>query len=657
MQSHQGDALGASYRLVERIGSGAAGDVWLATSTSAGAHFAAKILKAEHANDPALVERFIRERSVLLGLRHSNIVTVRDLVVEGSTLAIVMDYVPGGSLRDLLDNARSLPAADALTLGAQVFEALASAHAAGVVHRDIKPDNVLLAEHWHPGQSGTVRVTDFGIASVVSERNRQTTGILGTPQYMAPELISHGQSTSAADVYSAGILLYELIAGRTPFAGPGTDFTIAYRHVTVAPPRLDVPPAMWDFLTKLLDKNPRNRPSAAEAAATARRLARENSSLPALPVGETVQEFVEEERHATVLRSDLLATPEHSAEPASTLSAAHPELGESGQRTVLRPLPRREAPLRSPTEEPTTEKVSRRPSWLTNRAIVLGGAGVLLIGVLIVGVVWLFPGGTEKPPAGATESATAQQQDPTLPTGLGVARTARYDATEQTVSLDITYSAQKAPLSGSLLEVIPAVGKSTACPAVSWEQVSAAKHQSSTTGMTTHCGWELTDITIPANGTVTVTATLPAETVDAAGLNEWLAGAATATAEALNDPAVTSPAYPAQRLQSINVVTPPRTTSQTPLPITLVPVWPSGPDELNPLYQSPSSGTPSQMLQNIAGGEKGIRFSDNCSGTVAISSDGLVVTALSITPTCTLFAQVGNFTDLQSSPFSITTRE
>src|SRR6218665_2332642 len=127
-QLQAGDALGAAYRLVERIGSGAAGDVWKAEPVAGGPGVAAKILKSEHANDPALVERFIRERSVLLGLRHTNIVEVRDLVVEGATLAIVMEFLPGGSLRDLLETSGPLPAADALILCAQVFHALSVAH-------------------------------------------------------------------------------------------------------------------------------------------------------------------------------------------------------------------------------------------------------------------------------------------------------------------------------------------------------------------------------------------------------------------------------------------------------------------------------------------------------------------------------------------------
>ena len=193
-----GDALGASYRLVEHLGAGAVGDVWLAESTRDATQFAAKLLKPEHAHDTDVVERFVRERSVLIGLRHDNIVAVRDLVVEGATLAIVMDYIPGGTLRELLAAHGTLPAAEALTLTAQVFDALAEAHRQHITHRDIKPDNVLLADTWQSGQTNTVQVTDFGIASVVDARRRQTSGMLGTPQYMAPEIISHGHATSAA---------------------------------------------------------------------------------------------------------------------------------------------------------------------------------------------------------------------------------------------------------------------------------------------------------------------------------------------------------------------------------------------------------------------------------------------------------------------------
>lgn len=224
-----GDALGASYRFVEPLGSGAVGEVWRVGAPSGGPDLAAKVLRPEHAHDPALVERFVKERSVLLGLVHPNIVKVRDLVVEGDKLAILMDLVPGGSLRDLLQEQRTLPAADALLLCAEVLDALAYAHTRNTAHRDIKPDNVLLAEPWTPGLANAVRVSDFGIAAVMHERARHTTGLVGTPAYMPPELLSSGEVGPAADLYATGIMLYELLAGRTPFAGTGTDFTVAYR--------------------------------------------------------------------------------------------------------------------------------------------------------------------------------------------------------------------------------------------------------------------------------------------------------------------------------------------------------------------------------------------------------------------------------------------
>ncbi|QIK62949.1 protein kinase [Leucobacter viscericola] len=654
-QPHAGAALGASYRLVDRIGSGAAGDVWLAESTADKTSFAAKILKTEHASDPELVERFIRERSVLIGLRHQNIVAVQDLVVEGSTLAIVMDYVPGGSLRDLLADGGPIPAAEAMTLCAQVLDALAVAHGRGVTHRDIKPDNVLLSEQWQPGQNGTVRVTDFGIASVVSERQRQTTGILGTPQYMAPELISHGQTSPAADVYSTGVMLYELLAGRTPFAGPGTDFTIAYRHVTSLPPRLEVPEKLWAAVNRLLAKDPRERLGAGDAAAELRNLAAQFASLTALTAAPVTESFEEIERPATMLRSDLIREAEEIPDHVSHFSQDLPELGDAGQHTVIRAMPKREIPRSAAlVEEPEKGKY---PDWLTKKVVLLAGSGLVLVIALVIGMVWMFEGGSEPSEAVATETLDASQQDQILPTGLSTSRKASFDPETRLVTVEMTYGAQKSELSGAFLEVIPGMSKKSACPAVEWDGAKVSKHQTSTTGLNVTCGWKLDGLVVPANGQKTVTAKFPFAVADASELSEWLSGAASATTAAITDPDAISTAYPSQRLTNINVVTPQRLVSQTPVTVTLVPVWPSGADELNPLYQSPSTGTPSQMLQQVAGGEAGVRFSDSCSGAIAISSDGLVVTALSVTPSCSLRASVGNFTDLMSSPFSITTRE
>jgi serine/threonine protein kinase len=651
-----GDALGASYRLVERIGSGAAGDVWTAEPTSGGAIVAAKILKAEHASDPALVERFVRERSVLLGLRHESIVDVRDLVVEGSTLAIVMEYLPGGSLRELLATRGPLAAADALELCAQVFQALSVAHAEKVTHRDIKPDNVLLTEAWQPGASATVRVTDFGIASVVNERKRETTGLLGTPLYMAPELISHGQTTPAADVYSAGVMLYELFAGRTPFAGAGTDFTIAYRHVTSRPPRLDLPDPIWDAVGRLLAKDPNERPSAGEAAAELSRLASRFPDLAPLETSPEADSFEEIERPATVVRSGLMPSAPAPSDYHSPLTADAPELGDAGGQTLLRPV-RFSAPSAAPASPAPAEASRTRPAWMTAKTIALGTAGLVLLGGLGVGLALAFGGQDSESKASATHRLQSSQQDAPLPTGLTLSRSAEFDPDTHRIALTVTFAAQKAPLSGSFFQSVPAVGDESSCPAVSWTGANGARHQPSATGITAECGWRLDGVDVPANGRVTATGTFAGDVADAADFEAWLEKVASGTSDAMNDAESTSTAYPVQRLRDITVSVPPRTVSQTPLQIALLPVWPSGPDELNPLLRSPATGAPSRMLVDIAGSVDDVRFADGCSGAVAVSGDGRTVTALSITSDCRLRASVGNFTDLESSPFAITTRD
>ncbi|ROS59150.1 serine/threonine-protein kinase [Frigoribacterium sp. PhB160] len=678
-QSRTGEALGASYRLVELIGSGAVGEVWRATVAPHDEAVAAKLLRPEHAADPEIVERFVRERSVLLSLRHPGVVQVRDLVVEGDRLAIVMDLVPGGSVRDVVAATGPLAPADALAVAAEVLDALAAAHARDVAHRDVKPDNVLLAEAWRPGLRGAVRVGDFGIASVVGEGRGTTTGLLGTPQYMSPELISTGRSGPAGDVYATGVMLYELLAGRTPFAGPGTDFTIAYRHVTSTPPPLDLPDDLDAALASLLAKDPAARPAAADAASRLRRLAERHAELAALPRVDAPEAFAEVERPATIVRGSTttrgpagpipadpdVADPETAGhDDGPGVPEARPDLGTDGAHTVVRPLRRPEggavgaAPRRAAPPAGAAASSSWRPAWLTNRVAVVGGTVVALVAAVVVAAVVLVPRGPAEPAvAGGAVAATASQRDAALPTGLTVTRDASYDPERGSVDLTLTYSAQAAPLSGAVLEVVPGLDEGDPCPAVTWTApASVERDRPSLSGVTADCGWAV-DLDVPAGDELVVEGTVPVSPADGAALDAWLDAAGQATAEAVEDPAVTGTSYVVQRLRGVEVRTPSRTVSQTTLPVTLVPVWPSGPDELNPLYSSPSTGAPSSMLDDVAGGEGGVRFADGCSGALAVSSDGLVVTALSIAPECVVRATVGAFTNLESSPFSITTRD
>ncbi|PPH08792.1 serine/threonine protein kinase [Rathayibacter sp. AY1H3] len=644
MARSAGDPLGARYRLFERIGSGAAGEVWRVADAQ-GPDRAAKLLRGEHVHDAGLVERFVRERSVLTRLRHPHVVEVLDLVVEGETLGIVMELVGGGSLRELLRDEGTLPAVDALPVAASILDALAAAHAIGTVHRDVKPDNVLLAEGADDAGSA-VRVSDFGIAHVVAEGPRATTGVIGTPEYLSPEMLATGAAGPPSDVYSTGILLYELLCGRTPFAGPGADVAVAYRHVAMLPPPLDLPPRLASLLDRMLAKDPASRPTAAEAAGILRRLSPALAGLPALPLAAGAAEFEEAERPGTVLRGMAV---EMSSEPVEEGPA--PELGPSSQATVLRPVPRRELRL---VERPFEAPARRGRGGRLRMILAALGAGVLLIGAVLLAVQ---PRGGGARASAPDADLSARQQDRPLPTGLGVTRSATWDAERRAVVVEISYSAQSAPLSGSFLEVLPGPDAAAACPAASWSGVTAVRNRPSVTGVGVGCGWSLTDLHVPAQGIVDVTATVPIAVAEQSALDGWLAAAASATAQAVADPAVTGTAYPVQRLRDVRIETPARTVGRTPLPVTLVPVWPSGADPVNPLLATPSSAPASSMLDAIAGGVEGVRFSDGCSGAVAVSSDGLTVTALTVTPSCELRARVGAFSDLSSSPFAITTRE
>ena len=649
-----GQALGASYRFGERVGSGAVGEVWTVTSAD-GRTLAAKVLRPEHADDPSLVERFVRERSVLLGLQDSHIVTVRDMVVEGARLAIVMDYVVGGSLRDAVKEVGPLRPVDALNVAAEVFDALAFAHSRGVTHRDIKPDNVLLARPWPECGPGDVRVSDFGISDVVGERIRQTTGLIGTPQYMPPELISQGRSGPPGDVYSTGVLLYELLAGRTPFAGPGTDFSVAYRHVSSRPPRIPVDDALWDILDGLLSKDPAQRPTASEAASTLRRLSPRLAGSSPIPHREAPEDFDDVERPATVVRgafTDAELTAFASASPVD-VDVEAPELGEAGSATIARPIPRRE--VRPQVEDPIEAK-DTNPFWRTRKALFLAGTAALLLAAMVVGFIVLAPTNQQAAPTTGQQLST-QLQDPALPTGLTISRAASYEPSSGRTRLAISYAAQKAPLSGDFLEVIPGLADGDACPAVTWDDASVSRNQASITGIDVACGWKLSGLQVPAGGSTQVTATVSVAPADQKAFEAWLRAGSEATTASTQDPAVKGTAYTVQRLTGVEVRTPARVVTASPLKITLVPVWAGGADELNPLYVSPASGKPSQMLAAVTGGEKGLRFSDGCGGALAVDSSGLTVTALQITPQCTVRASVGNFTELQSASFGITSRE
>jgi Protein kinase domain len=256
--------LGSRYVLHELLGRGAMGQVFRGTVRGSGAAVAVKVLKPELVSDTEVVARFFRERSILTSIDDPNVAKVLDLVVEGETLGIVMELVEGQDLRRYLRARGTLPPGEAVDLAGQLLQGLAAVHAGGIVHRDVKPENVLVGTA--RGQM-VLKLTDFGVSRLSYGASlTKMTSLIGTPEYMAPELADHDTATPAADLYSAGIVLYEMLAGRTPFAG-GHPIAVLRRQMEQAPPPIPgAPPELWAQIGSLLAKDPRSRPVSAVAA-------------------------------------------------------------------------------------------------------------------------------------------------------------------------------------------------------------------------------------------------------------------------------------------------------------------------------------------------------------------------------------------------------
>jgi len=275
-------ALGSRYVLQGLLGRGAMGQVFRGSVRGSDASVAVKVLKPELVSDPDVVARFFQERSILTSIDHPNVVRVSDLVVEGETLGIVMDLVEGPDLRRVLREQGTLAPADAVEVVCQLLDGLAAVHAAGIVHRDVKPENMLVDV---AGGVSRVRLTDFGVARLTYGGSlTKLSSLIGTPEYMAPEIADHDSGAPAADLYSVGVVLYELLCGRTPFAG-GHPMAVLRRHIEQPPsPIPGLPAPLWAQLEVLLAKDPAARPaSAAQAAGALRQLTASLAGQPALP--------------------------------------------------------------------------------------------------------------------------------------------------------------------------------------------------------------------------------------------------------------------------------------------------------------------------------------------------------------------------------------
>ena len=257
-----GRLLDGRYRVDERVARGGMATVYVGLDTRLDRPVAIKVMHVQYAEDADFVARFGREARSAARLNHPCVVSVYDQGEDAGFVFLVMEYVPGRTLRDLLNERGRLSAAESLELVEPVLAALSAAHTAGIVHRDVKPENVLLAD------DGRVKVADFGLARAFSgpagSATRTQGVILGTMAYLSPEQVEHGQADARSDVYAVGVMLYELLTGTLPFVGD-SPINVAFRHVNedVPPPSRLVPsihPAVDALVERATRRKPEERP-------------------------------------------------------------------------------------------------------------------------------------------------------------------------------------------------------------------------------------------------------------------------------------------------------------------------------------------------------------------------------------------------------------
>ena len=264
-----GRLIGGRYRLLEARAIGGSAAVWRALDERTGRLVAVKRLHPHLAGDEHAIERLRREATVMGAVEHPNVVPVRDIVVDADGPAIVMDYIDGRSLAEHLTEDGSLPEPAALRIATEVADGLAAAHAHGLVHRDVKPANILL------GSDGRARITDFGIATEIDSDGTALTaadGVVGTMRYLAPERLAGEPAVPATDVWGLGAVLYEMLTGGVPY--PATTIVERAESALHVPPRpAGVAACTWAVIERALTSDPSLRyPEAGSMAADLRSL-------------------------------------------------------------------------------------------------------------------------------------------------------------------------------------------------------------------------------------------------------------------------------------------------------------------------------------------------------------------------------------------------
>ncbi|WP_022892358.1 protein kinase domain-containing protein [Agromyces subbeticus] len=395
MRPSAGLTFGGRYELQSRIAIGGMGEVWQATDLVIGRQVAIKILKDEYLGDPGFLERFRAEARHAALVNHEGIANVFDYGEEDGSAYLVMELVPGEALSTILEREHVLSTDKVLDIVAQTAAALQAAHAAGLVHRDIKPGNLLITP------DGRVKITDFGIARIADQVPLTATGqVMGTVQYLSPEQASGHPASPTTDIYSLGIVAYEALAGRRPFTGE-SQVAIAMAQINETPPDLPVTVSepVRNLVYGCIAKNPADRPqSAAHLARAATALRRGDVQAAAAAVPAVLG--------AAGVTAATMLLPQSGATAATTVMPS-----ASGVATDV--------------DEPVEEKKKRSP-WTWPLIVLIALLAMVLIGTIIA--LAMNGGEKEAPstppstPPSTTSTPPPTQTTPPAPTTAQVNR-------------------------------------------------------------------------------------------------------------------------------------------------------------------------------------------------------------------------------------------
>ncbi|MEZ2372766.1 protein kinase [Arthrobacter sp. RCC_34] len=406
MRPTSGITLGGRYRLTTRIAIGGMGEVWSAQDQVLGRTVAIKILKEEYTGDPGFLERFRNEARHTALLNHEGIANVFDYGEEGGSAYLVMELVPGEPLSTIIEREHVLSPDLTLNIIAQTARALAVAHEKGLVHRDVKPGNLLITPDRH------VKITDFGIARLADQVPLTQTGqVMGTAQYLAPEQATGQTATGSSDIYSLGIIGYECLTGHRPFSGE-SQIAIALAQVNDAPPPLpdSLAKPIRALLMSMLAKDPANRPAdalkLAEAAEAIRRgdIDAAHRAVPGMLLFESTTGPITAPVDVQQTAATTVVPPVGATTATSALPVVPPEQ-LTAERSWL-------TDDEEDYEEPTPEREEKkRSAWIWPLIILAVLAALIFLGV------WLSSAGFFSPKSGTTSApvSTAPKTVATTP--------------------------------------------------------------------------------------------------------------------------------------------------------------------------------------------------------------------------------------------------